>query len=103
MKCAKCGLDLLGFTTCQGCGHRNDDFSCKSQRSESAVINGKFTEFVDGLAETEVRGLCAVLLLRRSVDGMDGRLDHDFRYEDYEYSVRDYLESVGLEDTKEGE
>ena len=24
MKCLKCGLDLLGFVTCQGCGHTND-------------------------------------------------------------------------------
>jgi hypothetical protein len=35
MKCAKCGLDLLGFITCQGCGHKNDDFSCKSQSAGS--------------------------------------------------------------------
>ena len=23
MRCAKCGLALLGYTTCQGCGHIN--------------------------------------------------------------------------------
>ena len=46
MRCAKCGLNLLGFTTCQGCGHRNGDASC-SAPAAGCVPFSELTKLLD--------------------------------------------------------
>ena len=69
MKCAKCGLDLLGFITCQGCDHKNDDFSCKSQSAGSAKIGKIDWAACDGCVNLKSNG-CSIhqLALRDAFD-----------------------------------
>jgi len=61
------------------------------------MAKDKHTKFTEKLNESDVRSLCALLLLRRSVDGLNGRIDKNYRFEDYDLSITDFLEHEGFE------
>jgi hypothetical protein len=51
---------------------------------------------IDGMFNTEVRGLCHLLLLKRSVDGLNGRTWDAGMHLDYETSIVEMLQQMGV-------
>jgi len=56
----------------------------------------RFSDAVEGMDNNSVRALCHLLLLKRSVDGLNGRNWEASKHLDYEDSISNTLAVMGL-------
>jgi hypothetical protein len=56
----------------------------------------KYEKMLDGMFRSDLESLCHLLLLKRDVDGLNGRTWSASRHFDYEDSIKETLARMGM-------
>ena len=60
----------------------------------------EWDKMIDGMFDKDVRALCHLLLLKRSVDGINGRTWNASRHLEYETLIVETLAQMGMPNEK---